>query len=181
VRIIAATNQDLDDAVRGGRFREDLFFRLNTVEIRLPPLRERPEDIIPLARHFLRVYAGRYRKTVVELDASAVASLMSHPWPGNVRELDHAVERAVLLAVGAMVTAGDLGLGAPASGEPAFEQMTLEEAERTLIQRALRRHQGNVTEAARALGLSRSALYRRLERRGPGAGDQGPGIADESP
>jgi DNA-binding NtrC family response regulator len=163
VRVIAATNADLRAEVSAGRFREDLFFRLNTIEIHLPPLRERPEDVVPLAEHFLRHYVARYRKAVNGFDSSAVAALTRHTWPGNVRELDHAVERALLLASGPTISTADLGLGNFAgAGDVAFDQMTLEDAERTLIERALKRNAGNVTEAAKALGVSRSALYRRL-------------------
>jgi DNA-binding NtrC family response regulator len=163
VRVIAATNADLRGEVSAGRFREDLFFRLNTIEIHIPPLRERPEDVVPLGEHFLQRYIARYRKAVKGFDSSALAALTQHTWPGNVRELDHAVERALLLASGPTISTADLGLGSfSGAGDATFEQMTLEEAERTLIERALKRHEGNVTEAARALGVSRSALYRRL-------------------
>jgi DNA-binding NtrC family response regulator len=163
VRVIAATNADLRSEVSAGRFRDDLFFRLNTVEIHLPPLRERPDDVMPLAEHFLARYATRYRKTVRGFEPAAVTALSRHSWPGNVRELDHSIERAVLLSAGAAITTADLGLGsALLSTDAAFDQMTLDGAERTLIERALRRYDGNVTEAAKALGVSRSALYRRL-------------------
>jgi len=165
VRLISATNADLKAAVAAGRFREDLLFRVNTVEIRLPPLRERREDIPILARHFLSRHARRYGKTLAGFDPGAMEMLLAHAWPGNVRELDHAIERAVLLARGDQIGGDALALGA-AEGAPELDQMTLDEAERILIDRALRRHQGNVAEAARTLGLSRSALYRRLERHG---------------
>jgi DNA-binding NtrC family response regulator len=162
VRIMAATNADLRDEVTGGRFREDLLFRINTIEIALPPLRDRREDILPLARHFLDQHALRYGRRGLTLDAGAAQALLTHNWPGNVRELDHAVERGVLLAQGATVRAGDLGLRPP--GPPArLEDLTLAEAERAIIDRALSRFGGNVSQAAKALGLSRSALYRRLE------------------
>ena len=168
VRLVSATNADLNAEVTAGRFREDLLFRINTVEVRLPPLRERREDIPALAAHFLRQHARRYRKPVESLDAEALRSLLAHPWPGNVRELDHVLERAVLMARGPALEAGDLGLKLSGSGAgaPGLEQMTLDEVERVLIQKALARHGGNVSEAARTLGLSRSALYRRLERHG---------------
>ncbi|MBI4419612.1 MAG: sigma-54-dependent Fis family transcriptional regulator, partial [Gemmatimonadetes bacterium] len=162
VRVISATNAELRSEVSTGRFREDLFFRLNTVEIRVPPLRDRREDLVPLAEHFLARHAGRYRTAVRGFDPSAVKAIENHPWPGNVRELDHAIERAVLLASGREVTGADLGLVAAPAAQPPFDLMTLDEAERTLIERALQRHAGNVTDAAKALGLSRSALYRRL-------------------
>ncbi|HXY32505.1 MAG TPA: sigma-54 dependent transcriptional regulator [Gemmatimonadaceae bacterium] len=167
VRVLAATNADVQVEVAAGRFREDLLFRLNTIEIHLPPLRERREDIAPLASHFLRRHASRYRKSITGLDAGAMQALLEHPWPGNVRELDHAVERAVLLATGESIRAADLGLrGGGSSGSTRLEELTLEEVERMLIQKALARFDGNVSQAARALGLSRSALYRRLATHG---------------
>jgi DNA-binding NtrC family response regulator len=167
VRLVSATNADLRAEVAAGRFREDLLFRINTVEIRLPALRERREDIPPLAIEFLQRHAARYRKPLTGLDPEAMEALLAHPWPGNVRELEHAVERAVLLAQGDRVSAADIGLGTPpTAGVKDLERMTIEEVERELIRRTLRRHDGNVSEAAKSLGLSRSALYRRLERHG---------------
>ena len=167
VRVLAATNAEPAAEVAAGRFREDLLFRLNTIEIRLPPLRQRAEDIPLLAAHFLARHAGRYRAAARRFDDAAMAALLAHPWPGNVRELDHAVERAVLLADGETVRARDLGLRAAGTeGAPRLEDLTLEEVERLLIQKALARHAGNVSEAARLLGLSRSALYRRLQHHG---------------
>jgi DNA-binding NtrC family response regulator len=163
VRLISATNADLDAEVAAGRFRQDLLFRLNTVEIRLPPLRERREDIPPLADHFLRTHAQRYRKRLTGFDATAVKALLAYAWPGNVRELDHVIERAVLMAPQAEVRGLAGGLrGAPES-QARIEEMSLEEVEAFLIRKAMARY-GNVSNAARALGLSRSALYRRLER-----------------
>jgi DNA-binding NtrC family response regulator len=166
VRVISATNADLAEEVSSGRFRQDLLFRLNTIEIRIPPLRDRREDIPLLASHFLRQYAQRYRKPLSGFEPAALESLLDHPWPGNVRELDHAVERAVLLAQGNLVRAADLGLRAPRDSTPRLEAMSLEEVERFLVQKALGRHDGNVSQAARALGLSRSGLYRRLKKHG---------------
>jgi DNA-binding NtrC family response regulator len=165
VRVVAATNADIQAEVKAGRFREDLLFRLNTVEIRLPPLRERRADIPLLAAHFLRRYAARYRKAAMELTPDAMELLLRHSWPGNVRELDHAIERAMLMAEGARVQARDFGLDG-GGGAAALDQMSLEEVERVLIQKALTRASGNVSDAAKALGLSRSALYRRLKRHG---------------
>jgi DNA-binding NtrC family response regulator len=165
VRILSATNADVAEEVRAGRFREDLLFRLNTVEIRLPPLRERTDDIPALAVHFLGRHAARYGKHVQGFAPDALDALLRHPWPGNVRELDHAVERAVLLAEGSEVRPGDLGLAAEAADAVTrLERMTLADAEQYLIRRALERADGNVSEAAAILGLSRSALYRRLEK-----------------
>ncbi len=166
VRLVSATNADLHAEAAASRFREDLLFRLNTVEIRLPPLRERREDLPALASHFLARHARRYRKPLSGFAPDALAALLGHPWPGNVRELDHALERAVLLARGEQLTAADLALRPAGEGGAAQEQLTLDELERLHIQRVLRRFDGNVSEAARALGLSRSALYRRLERHG---------------
>jgi len=167
VRVVAATNADVQAEVKAGRFREDLLFRLNTVEIRLPPLRERRADVPLLAAHFLRRYAARYRKAAKEFEPDAMALLLRHAWPGNVRELDHAIERAVLMAEGVRVQARDFGLGgADGAGAAALDQMSLEDVERVLIQKALTRAAGNVSDAAKALGLSRSALYRRLKRHG---------------
>jgi DNA-binding NtrC family response regulator len=166
VRIVSATNADLGAEVAAGRFREDLLFRLNTIEIRLPPLRERREDILPLADHFLQRYAGRYRKALVGFEPDALEALESHSWPGNVRELDHTLERAVLMAHGGAICAADLGLRAAPGPMPRLEDLPLEEVERLLIRKALERHGGNVSQAAKALGLSRSALYRRLQQYG---------------
>jgi DNA-binding NtrC family response regulator len=166
VRLISATNADLAQEVAAGRFRQDLFFRLNTVEIRLPPLRERREDIPLLATHFLRQYAQHYRKCVTGFDAPALRALTEHHWPGNVRELDHAVERGVLMALDPLVRGADLSLHRPAESASRMEDMSLEEVEAFLIKKAMGRYDGNVSHAARALGLSRSALYRRLQRYG---------------
>jgi DNA-binding NtrC family response regulator len=167
VRIIAATNADVDAEVAAGRFRQDLLFRLNTIEIHLPALRERREDIPLLANHFLRAYAQRYRKTLTGFDAPAMQALHEHMWPGNVRELDHAIERAVLLAQGNQVRASDLGLRpTPGTGVARLEEMNLEDVERYLVQKTLQRFDGNVSQAADALGLSRSGLYRRMQKYG---------------
>jgi DNA-binding NtrC family response regulator len=166
VRIISATNADLNADVTSGRFRQDLLFRLNTVEIRLPALRDRREDIPLLAVHFLKQHAARYRKLVTDFDQAAMKVLEAHQWPGNVRELDHAVERAVLMAQGTIVKASDLGLYQSAESSARMEDMSLEEVECYLIKKTLARFDGNVSKAAEALGLSRSALYRRLEKFG---------------
>ena len=166
VRVFSATNADLAVEVAEGKFRQDLLFRLNTIEIRLPPLRDRREDIPVLAAHFLRQHADHYRKPLKAFDEGAIKALLAHGWPGNVRELDHAVERAVLMAQTDMVRAVDLGLRAGREGPPRLEDMSLEDVEALLIKKALARFSGNVSHAANALGLSRSALYRRLQRYG---------------
>jgi DNA-binding NtrC family response regulator len=166
VRVISATNADLRTEVSSGRFREDLLYRLNTVEIRLPALRERRDDVPLLAAHFLKRHAARYRKRIAGFDRDALQVMLSHPWPGNVRELDHAVERAVLMAQGDQIRATDFALHAERAGPAALEEMTLEAVEKVLIQKALARWNGNVSHAAQALGLSRSALYRRMAQYG---------------
>ncbi|HLL16106.1 MAG TPA: sigma-54 dependent transcriptional regulator [Pyrinomonadaceae bacterium] len=166
VRILSATNADLREEVAAGRFRQDLLFRLNTVEIRLPPLRERREDIPLLARHFLELYVRRYRKFLTTFSDDATNALLRYEWPGNVRELDHAVERAVLMAKGEAVEVADLNLQAGAEAERRLEEMSLDEVECFLIRKTLARFDNNVGQAAEALGLSRSALYRRLQRYG---------------
>jgi DNA-binding NtrC family response regulator len=162
VRVISATNANLRLEVTEGRFREDLLFRLNTIEIQLPPLRDRRDDITPLAMYFLRRHAERYRKPLSGFDHGAIQALLAHSWPGNIRELDHAVERAVLLAQGEQVRVGDLGLRGGSAAAPRLEDLPLEDVEKVLIQKALSRYEGNVSRAAQALGLSRSALYRRI-------------------
>jgi DNA-binding NtrC family response regulator len=166
VRILTATNANLPAEVAAGRFRQDLLFRLNTIEIGVPPLRERREDIPALGQHFLRLHAQRYRKGPLVFDGAALKALLDHPWPGNVRELDHAVERAALLAQGETVHAADLGLRRDAGAARPLDEMSLEDVEGVLIQKAMVRYGGNVSHAARALGLSRSSLYRRLEKHG---------------
>ena len=166
VRVLSATNSDLRAEVTAGRFREDLLFRLNTIEIHLPPLRERREDIPVLAAYFLRRYGARYRKPLERFHPDAMRALLAYGWPGNIRELDHTVERAVLLASGDAVGPGDLSLRGAGESGARLEDMSLEDVERLLIQKALAKHQGNVSLAAKVLGLSRSALYRRLERYG---------------
>lgn len=166
VRVISATNTDLKAACDGGQFREDLLFRLNTVEIHLPALRERREDIAPLAVHFLSQYASRYRRQVREIDPTALQSLLQYSWPGNVRELEHTMERAVLMCRTAQIQAGDLGLSSQKVQAQNLEELSLEAVESILIRKALQRFQGNVSQAAEALGLSRGALYRRMEKYG---------------
>jgi len=168
VRVLSATNADLKHDVAEGRFRQDLMFRLNTVEIHLPPLRDRREDIEALADHFLRLHRDRYRRGRMVFTLQALEALRSYSWPGNVRELDHVIERAVLMSSGDTVTAMDLALQtSPAAQFSArLEEMSLEDAERLLIKKALARFEGNANRAAEALGLSRSALYRRLQKYG---------------
>ncbi len=166
VRVISATNADLHKEVEEGRFRADLLFRLNTVEIHLPPLRERREDIPALAAHFLARYSQRYRKAVQGIDPPAMELMLHYAWPGNVRELDHTIERAVLMSREDIIEVSDLGLSPARVSTQALEEMSLESVESILIRKALSRCNGNVSQAAEALGLSRGALYRRMEKYG---------------
>ena len=166
VRILSATNANLAEVVAEGAFREDLLYRLNTVEIGLPPLRGRRTDIPLLAQHFLGQQSERYGKVVHGFSEEATQALVAHSWPGNVRELQHAVERSVLMAQEPLIQPADLGLRGRAEGGAVMEDLTLDDAERILIEKALERNQGNVSKAAEELGLSRSALYRRLQRYG---------------
>jgi DNA-binding NtrC family response regulator len=166
VRVLSATNVDPRQEVAAGRFREDLLYRLNTIEIVIPPLRDRREDIPLLAAQFLHRHASRYRKPISGFRPDAMEAMLRYGWPGNVRELEHTVERAVLLADGAEIRASDLALTPQTDNTARLDQLTLEEVEKLLVQKALARSSGNVSEAAKALGLSRSAMYRRLERYG---------------
>ena len=166
VRVISATNANVHDEVSAGRFREDLLFRLNTIEIHLPPLRDRRDDIPLLASHFLAQHARRYRKNLIGFDPPAMQAMLEHSWQGNVRELNHVVERAVLMAQDNMIRQGDLALRTGREANKRLDDMSLEEVECFLIKKALSRYHGNVSHAASALGLSRSALYRRLQRYG---------------
>jgi DNA-binding NtrC family response regulator len=166
VRVISATNTNLHDEVASGRFRQDLLFRLNTIEIPLPPLRDRREDIMPLANHFLLQHIQRYRKQIGGFDETARERLLQHSFPGNVRELDHLIERAVLMTRGPQLKAADLGLTTSRDDSRSLEDMSLEDVEAFLIKKALARNDGNARKAAEALGLSRSAFYRRLQHYG---------------
>ena len=166
VRVISATNANLPEEVENGRFRQDLLFRLNTIEIHIPPLRERRDDIPPLANHFLGVHARRYRKSIIGFEQNAMQSMQEHTWQGNVRELNHVVERAVLMTITNSIRVSDLALRPGNVPAGRLEDMSLEEVEEFLVKKALARFDGNVSHAASALGLSRSALYRRLQRFG---------------
>ncbi len=166
VRLIAATNADLNRLVEEGRFRADLMFRINMVEIAMPALRERSADIVPLARASLASATQRHGRDVRGFTSDAIRGLQQYPWPGNVRELRNVVERAVLLASGSHIGRADLRLNAAESRPPRLEQMSLEDAERALVLAAMRRFEGNVAGAAGALGISRSSMYRRMEKLG---------------
>jgi DNA-binding NtrC family response regulator len=166
VRVLSATNTDLPAACQAGQFREDLLFRLNTVEVRVPPLRERREDIALLGAHFLARYAARYRRPVQRFDPAALQAMMQYSWPGNVRELEHTIERAVLMSRTPEIQPADLSLSSPRALTQNLEDLSLEAVEAVLVRKALQRFQGNVSQAAEALGLSRGALYRRMEKYG---------------
>lgn len=166
VRIVSATNADTHAEVTAGRFRQDLLFRLNTIEIHLPPLRDRVEDIPALAMFFLRKHARQYGRQIDSIDNPALQLLREHAWPGNVRELSHVIERAVLMAQGRAIVPADLGLRRILEAAPRLEEMNIEDVERLLIKKTLARFEGNAMKAAESLGLSRSAFYRRLQRYG---------------
>ena len=166
VRVVSATNADLPAMIKDGSFREDLLFRINTVEIRLPPLRERREEVVELATAALERKATQYGRAVHGFDTAALTALQQYNWPGNVRELNSVVERSLLLAAGSEVGVSDLRLSPGRAGPPSLEEMSLEDAERALIRSAIKRNGGSVPAAAEALGLSRSAMYRRLEKLG---------------
>jgi DNA-binding NtrC family response regulator len=166
VRLISATNADPAREVAVGHFRQDLLFRLNTIEIHVPPLRQRIEDLVPLGLHFLERHARHYGKAIEGFEPAALQALREHAWPGNVRELSHVIERAALMASGPRVTVADLGLRPAPGAEPRLDDLSLEEVERWLIRKTLARYDGNANQAAEALGLSRSAFYRRLQKYG---------------
>ena len=169
VRLVCATNLDPEQLADPDRFREDLLYRINTVEIALPPLRERREDIPLLLQHFIAIYAQKYNFPNKRLSAAALEDLLAHSWPGNVRALRHAVERAVIFSEGAVLQATDFSLGAQRMkviAKPLPEASRLDDVEKSAIARALEQHQGNVSRAAEALGLTRASLYRRKEKYG---------------
>jgi DNA-binding NtrC family response regulator len=166
VRLICATNADLDQLVQAGRFRADLLFRINTVEIVMPALRDRSADVAPIAVNALAMAAQRHGRKMRSFEPDALRALQQYSWPGNVRELRNVVERAVLLARSDCISAADLRLNAADSRPPRLEDMSLEDAERALVLAALKRFNGSAMAAAEALGVSRSAMYRRMEKLG---------------
>jgi len=168
VRLICATNNDIHKDVDDGRFRQDLLYRINTVEIHLPPLRERSGDLLLLADHFLKIYSKKYKKNVKGLLSASHKKLQQYHWPGNVRELQHAIERAVIMSDGDMLTPDDFILSSTAkkSGDLELNSFNLDEIEKTIIQKVLKQHQGNISQAAQDLGLTRTSLYRRMEKHG---------------
>jgi transcriptional regulator with PAS, ATPase and Fis domain len=168
IRLISATNQPVYEMVQKGSFREDLLYRINTVTIELPPLRERREDILSLARHFLQIYAHKYHKVETTLDARAKKALANYNWPGNIRELQHVIERAVIMSEDNLITDADLNL-VPLTARnktAANEKLDLETMEKAWIRKALKKHNGNISKASEDLGLTRAALYRRMDKYG---------------
>jgi DNA-binding NtrC family response regulator len=169
IRLICATNMPLYEMVKDNRFRQDLLYRINTIEIEIPPLRDRFEDIPLLANHFLKHYSAKYEKSVAKISDSAMTRMHKHHWPGNIRELQHAIERAVILSNGSVLQPEDFNFTAPTGkedGQLSLEQYNLEEVEKLLIRKVLKKYNGNITQAASELGLTRSSLYRRLEKYG---------------
>ncbi|MBB5646799.1 sigma-54-dependent transcriptional regulator [Pedobacter cryoconitis] len=168
VRLITATNMPLNEMVAKGTFRQDLLFRINTVELELPPLHKRAEDIIQLANHFLHIFSTKYHKNITSITEKAEKTLLNYHWPGNVRELQHVIERAIIMADGKEVTEQDLQLGPQRFGgtTPMPVTLDLEEMEKMMVQKAIENHKGNISRAAAELGLTRAALYRRIEKFG---------------
>jgi len=168
IRLISATNMPIYEMSRTNEFRQDLLYRINTIEINLPPLRARSEDIPLITRHYLKKYATRYKKQVNEISKEGDEKLVKYHWPGNIRELQHAIERAVIMADSETLDAGDFLLhsNTGTSDEPDFEQYSLEELEKIAVGKALKRNAGNISKAANDLGLTRASLYRRMEKYG---------------
>jgi DNA-binding NtrC family response regulator len=168
VRLICATNSDLYGSVSNNQFRQDLLYRINTVEIHLPPLRERGDDIELLAGHFLKIYAKKYRKPIRGITAASLKKLMHYAWPGNVRELQHAIERAVIMTETPSLEPDDFVLSTPhkKSGDLEFDTYNLDEIEKRVIEKVMKQNQGNISQAAQELGLTRTSLYRRMEKYG---------------
>jgi DNA-binding NtrC family response regulator len=168
VRLITATNMPLNEMVSNGTFRQDLLFRINTVELILPPLRQRGNDIILLANHFLQNFCTKYHKTIKNISSKAEQTLLNYSWPGNVRELQHVLERAVIMTDGIEITESDLQLSPQKFGNQAILQtdMPLDEMEKMMVNKAIEKYKGNISRAAAELGLTRAALYRRIEKFG---------------
>lgn len=167
VRLIAATNMNLPEMVKNRQFRQDLLYRINTIEVHIPPLRERIDDIEPLATHFLGIFAKKYKRNIKGISSALLKELQRYPWPGNIRELQHALERAVIMTPNEVLKPEDFFLqqdGFSDTALGALADMNLEDMEKNLIIKAMQKHHGNITEAARELGLTRASLYRRLEK-----------------
>jgi transcriptional regulator with PAS, ATPase and Fis domain len=170
IRLICATNMPLYEMVKENRFRQDLLYRINTIEVEIPPLRERIEDIPLLANHFLKYYSNKYGKSITKISDAAMTRMTKHPWPGNIRELQHSLERAIILSNSSVLQPEDFNFTSPSIKESDqqinLDQFNLEEVEKLLIRKVLKKYNGNITQAASELGLTRSSLYRRLEKHG---------------
>jgi len=168
IRLISATNMPLLQMVAEDKYREDLLYRVNTVEIKLPPLRERTDDIPLLANYFLKLYTSKYKKNVKEISTSAIKELQKYQWPGNVRELQHAIERAIIMTDSVTLSPTDFHLSSISkkSEDIEIDNFNLEEVEKSIIKKVLKRHSGNISYAAKELGLTRTSLYRRMEKYG---------------
>lgn len=170
IRLICATNMPLYEMVKENKFRQDLLYRINTIEVEIPPLRERPEDIPLLAQYFLKSYNSKYGKSISKISDAALTRMNKHPWPGNIRELQHSLERAVIMSSASVLQPEDFNLNAVSTKENDaglnLDAFNLEEVEKLLIRKVLKKYNGNITQAAAELGLTRSSLYRRLEKHG---------------
>ena len=170
LRLICATNLPLYEMVKENRFRQDLLYRINTIEIEIPPLRDRIEDIPLLAHHFLKHYSSRYGKNITKISEGAMTRMTKHPWPGNIRELQHSLERAIILSNSSVLQPEDFNFAVSTPRESDqqinLDQFNLDEVEKLLIRKVLKKYNGNITQAAAELGLTRSSLYRRLEKHG---------------
>jgi transcriptional regulator with PAS, ATPase and Fis domain len=168
IRLICATNMPIVEMVKENRLRQDLLYRINTVEIHLPPLRDRREDIPPLAEHFKTIYAKKYNKNISKLAPALLKRLQSYHWPGNIRELQHAIERAIILSDDSILESSDF-MFSPIDDQTegiVFESYNLDHIEKTVIKQSLKRHSGNISNTAKELGLTRASLYRRMEKYG---------------
>jgi len=166
IRLVCATNMPLHQMVKEGKFRQDLLYRINTVEITIPPLCDRVDDIPMLANHFLNYYSKKYRKEVLSISPTAVNKLKKYPWPGNVRELQHSIERAVIMADSATLQESDFLFNRKGSNDSATDSLNLDEVEKAAVVKAIQLHSGNISKAAEELGLTRASLYRRMEKYG---------------
>ena len=171
IRLVCATNMPLYDMVKENKFRQDLLYRINTIEVELPPLRDRLEDIPLLADHFLEHYSKKYNKSVSKISDAAISRMQKHSWPGNIREIQHAIERAVIMSNSQVLQPEDFNLNAQPQtsmdgDNVMLDQFKLEDVEKILIRKVLKKYNGNITQAASELGLTRSSLYRRLEKYG---------------
>jgi len=168
VRLICATNRPIHEIVSASEFRQDLLYRINTVEIELPPLRERHEDVSLLVNYFLTDYSKKYQKPQKRMGPGVLKKMEKYHWPGNIRELQHAIERAVIMSDSQVLQPSDFFFTTPETTEASliFDKLNLDDVEKVVIQKVIAKHSGNISKAARELGLTRTSLYRRLEKYG---------------